>query len=411
MKVQTKKNSKWEKEQLSRTEAMARMGHWHWVIGEDHIYWSEGLYNIFGVAPEEYVPSLDTINRFLYKRDLGRLIQGFQRAILEKKDYDMDFRILRNNQDVRYVWCEGRCEYDEDGDVVALYGIMQDITERVLHEKELTAAKEAAERAYAAKSQFLANMSHELRTPLNAVIGFSQLMEKEVYGALGDEKYKEYVSTIRTSGEHLLDLIADILDMSKMEAGKYELDLQRFEIKSVIKMVTQVVSGRADENGIGLSIQMDNEQCAVVADRRAVTQILLNLLSNSLKFTDRGGEVRLECLERDDYLLLRVTDNGAGIPANRLPYVTQPFEQAACQYSRDHEGSGLGLAITKELVELHKGSLHIESHVGQGTTVSIRLPYDAYKANQAPEDMMDFLDDENNFGDNISHLFRNEDAY
>ncbi len=369
----------WEKQQLSRTEAMARMGHWHWVIGEDRIYWSEGLYNIFGVSSDSYAPSLDSINRFLYKRDLGRLIQGFQRAILEKKDYDMDFRILRSEGDVRYVWCEGRCEFDEEGEVVALYGIMQDITERVLYEKELTTARDAAERAYAAKSQFLANMSHELRTPLNAVIGFSEMMQREVFGALGNEKYKEYVTSIRESGEHLLDLIADILDMSKIEAGKYELDLQDFEVGNTVKMVTQMMTARAEESGITLNVRIDDKKCRLVGDRRALTQILLNLLSNAVKFTRRGGEVTMECLEREDYILFRVTDTGIGIPANRLPYITQPFEQVACQYSRDHEGSGLGLAITKELVELHMGSLHIDSQVGQGTIVSVRLPYDVHK--------------------------------
>ena len=283
----------------------------------------------------------------------------------------MDFRILRREGDVRYVWCEGRCEFDEEGEVVALYGIMQDITERVLYEKELTTARDAAERAYAAKSQFLANMSHELRTPLNAVIGFSELMQREVLGPLGNDKYKEYVTSIRESGEHLLDLIADILDMSKIEAGKYELDLQEFEIANTVKMVTQMMSGRAEESDIKLNVHIDDKKCRLVGDRRALTQILLNLLSNAVKFTRRGGEVTLECLEREDYILFRVTDTGIGIPANRLPYVTQPFEQVACQYSRDHEGSGLGLAITKELVELHMGSLHIDSQVGHGTIVSV----------------------------------------
>ena len=372
---------KTQTKQLAEAQAIGHMGHWHWTVGADDITWSDEIFNIFGLTPETFSPNIDSVNRFLHRRDMGRLMQGFQRAIIEKKDYDMEFRIVRPNGDVRHVACEGRCALDEDGDVISLYGIMQDITERVLYEEELKAAKDASERAYAAKSQFLANMSHELRTPLNAIIGFSEMMHQEVLGPLENDKYKEYVGGIKESGEHLLDLITDILDMSKIEAGKYELDLEEFKLERVIKVVRQMMCGRAEEAGVTLQINVDDEQAesrSLVADRRAVTQILLNLISNAIKFTQENGKIEVSVLERTDYLLLRVADNGIGIPANRLPYITRPFEQIASEYARDHQGSGLGLAITKELVELHCGSMHIDSVVGQGTSVSIRLPYDTY---------------------------------
>lgn len=366
--------------QLDEAQAIGHMGHWRWAVGADSIEWSDEIYRIFGASRTDFLPTLDHVNAMLHRRDIGRLMQAFQRAIIEQNNYDMDFRIVRPDGEVRYVRCEGRCEKDEQDEVVALFGIMQDITERTLHEHALREAKEAAERAYAAKSQFLANMSHELRTPLNAIIGFSEMMQRQLLGPIGTEKYLDYINGIRESGEHLLDLISDILDMSKIEAGKYELDLEELNISKVIKLAVHMMEGRAQDARIKLTVDARNEDLLIVADRRAVMQILLNLLSNAVKFTNPGGSVRVECTERDEHVSIRVTDTGIGIPANKIKCITRPFEQAASHYTRGHEGTGLGLAITKELTELHGGALHIESTVGIGTAVTIRLPYDAHAA-------------------------------
>jgi two-component system cell cycle sensor histidine kinase PleC len=261
--------------------------------------------------------------------------------------------------------------------VVALFGIMQDITERTIYESRLREALAATERAYAAKSQFLANMSHELRTPLNAIIGFSEMMQRQLLGPIGTEKYLDYLTGIRESGEHLLDLISDILDMSKIEAGKYELDPEDLNIAKVIRLAVHMMEGRAQDARIRIVIDIDDENRHIVCDRRAFMQILLNVLSNAVKFTRPGGEVRIECRAREDGALIRIQDNGIGIPASKLANITNPFEQAASHFTRDHEGTGLGLSITKELVELHGGVLHIDSTVGVGTAVTIRLPLDA----------------------------------
>lgn len=366
--------------QLSEAETIGKMGHWRWQVGKDEIFWSDEVYRIFGTDPETFVPSLDNVNSMLHRRDAGRMIQAFQRAIIAQNDYDMDFEIRDSGGETRFVRCEGRCELDEDGDVAALYGIMQDITETVLHERDLRTAKESAERAYASKTQFLANMSHELRTPLNAIIGFSEMMQRQLLGPIGTEKYLEYIAGIRESGEHLLDLISDILDMSKIEAGKYELDLEEIRLAKLIKLSIHMMEGRALDNDINIQAQIDNEDQLIVADRRGVMQILLNLLSNAVKFSKKGGKITVKAIEREDYLSLQVQDHGIGIPVNKLKTITNPFEQAASHYTREHEGSGLGLAITKELVELHGGALYIESTLGKGTTVTIRLPYDASQA-------------------------------
>lgn len=370
--------------QLSEAQAIGHMGHWYWNVGDEKIDFSDEIYRIFGVTKDQFSPTLDTVNSMLHRRDIGRMAQALQRAMIEQRNYEMEFRIIRPSGQARFIRLEGRCELDNEGDVVALFGIMQDITERTQYERELRDAKESSERAYAAKSQFLANMSHELRTPLNAIIGFSEMMQRQLLGPIGTPKYLDYITGIRESGEHLLDLITDILDMSKIEAGKYELDLEEFNLVKVIRLSTHMMEGRALDAEVKIINDFTIEEQILNADRRAVMQILLNVLSNAVKFTEPQGTVRVECVPKENHVVIRITDTGIGIPANKIQYVTRPFEQAANQYSRNHEGSGLGLSITKDLVELHGGSLHLESTVGIGTCVTIRLPYDCANTRRDP---------------------------
>lgn len=367
--------------ELLQAENIGRMGRWRWTIGDETMSWTPQIYTIFGVEDGQFEPTLDNMNAMVHREDIARVNQAFQRAIMTENDYDMEFRINLFDGDVRFIRCEGRCDFDDEGDVIALYGIMQDMTERIAYENDLRLAKDQAEKAYASKTQFLANMSHELRTPLNAIIGFSEMVERQLLGPIGTEKYLEYIAGIRESGEHLLDLISDILDMSKIEAGKYDLMLEELSILKVLQLGLHMMEGRGHEAGVKLSLEQDfDEELKLIADRRAVLQILLNLLSNAVKFTPEGGKIMVKGIAREDYFSLKVIDDGVGIPANKLASVTKPFEQASSSYARDHEGSGLGLAISKELAEMHGGTLFIESVVGQGTTVTVRLPYDGSKA-------------------------------
>ncbi len=361
-------------QQLSEAQEIGRMGHWRWVIGQKQVEWSDQIYRIFGVDKHNFTPTLETVNSLLNPRDVSRLSQSFQRALIDKNNYEMDFRLKHADGQIRYVRCEGRCEIDDEGQVVALFGIMHDITERVLYEKQLREAKEAAEKAYAAKSQFLANMSHELRTPLNAIIGFSEMMQRQLLGPLGSDRYLDYIAGIRESGEHLLDLISDILDMSKIEAGKYKLELEEINIGKIIRLVTHMMEGRAIESNIKVNLEVE-DNIIMKADRRALMQILLNLVSNAVKFTKAGGSVDIRTKPYKNYLGIEVVDTGIGISPNKLARIVKPFEQVSSHYTREHQGSGLGLAITKELVELHCGTLQIDSAVGEGTSVVVKLPY------------------------------------
>ncbi len=376
----TENHLKRQKEKLAEAEAIGNIGQWYWRIGGEEIEFSQQLYNIFGKNSEEFNPTLSRINRIVHRRDLGRMMQVFQRAIIEQKDYDMDFRIKHPNGSLRHIRCEGRCKLDDDGDVKALYGIMQDVTEARQRERDIRKAKESMERAYNAKSQFLANMSHELRTPLNAIIGFSEMMERQLLGPLGNDKYIDYMKGIRESGEHLLDLISDILDMSKIEAGKYELNLEEFKPAKVIRLAVHMMEGRALDDNVKLNIDIKDEETKIIGDRRAVMQMILNLVSNAIKFSKENGEILLRMDTKPSGISMLVEDNGIGIPPNKLANITMPFEQAECDYTREYEGTGLGLSITKELAEIHGGSIDIQSTLDIGTSVTIDLPLEAKKS-------------------------------
>ncbi len=365
-----------QQDQLREAEAIGRIGHWYWKLGQDSIDFSDEMFRIFGAQAGDFSPTLDIVNHYVHRRDVGRMMRAFQRAIIEQQDHDIDFRVRRADGTYAHVRCRGRCKLDHDGYAVALFGIMQDISDRIEQENDLRRAKEEAEHAYATKSQFLANMSHELRTPLNAIIGFSEILERQLFGPLGSEKYLDYTKGIRESGEHLLDLITDILDMSKIEAGQYRLSVEKISIEKILHTAIHMMEGRALDRRIKIDLSMDKNPRTVVADKRAIMQVVLNILSNAVKFSHENGKVQVQYLERPDHLSLRISDSGIGIPANKLPYIGKPFEQVSSQYNRSHEGSGLGLAISKELIELHGGALMIDSTLGRGTSVTIRLPYE-----------------------------------
>ena len=241
--------------------------------------------------------------------------------------------------------------------------------------------KTKAEDANRAKSEFLANMSHELRTPLNAIIGFSELMESGLFGPLGSDKYNEYCRDIRDSGRYLLDVINDILDMSRIEAGRMHLNLQPVQLDEVVTDSIRVMSVRADEKQITVAADTDGA-VSLEADKRALKQITLNLLSNAIKFTPENGRVSVRTRRSARAALLVIEDSGIGIPKAALAKIGKPFEQVESQFTKTHKGSGLGLAIAKSLVELHGGTMRIRSSEGVGTTVIIRLPLNGRPALQ-----------------------------
>src|SRR6201994_4835703 len=239
--------------------------------------------------------------------------------------------------------------------------------------------KNRAEEANQTKSKFLANMSHELRTPLNAIIGFSEIMGSGMFGTLGSEKYQEYCHDILTSGHYLLEVINDILDMSKIEAGRMKLDMETLDLSQTLPESLRVGAGRADDKNLVLDADIEGTDL-MVADRRAIKQIMVNLLSNAVKFTPDGGKVVVRSRMRKNAIHLMIADTGIGIAPQSLTRLGRPFEQVESQLTKTYHGSGLGLAIAKSLTNLHGGSMRLRSRLGTGTVVCVSLPRDGRKA-------------------------------
>ena len=264
--------------------------------------------------------------------------------------------------------------YDEQRQLTGAVVVFRDITEQIWAERALREAKEQAEVASRSKTEFLANMSHELRTPLNAINGFSEVMSNEVFGPLGDARYREYVKDIHDSGQHLLALINDILDISKVEAGKLELCEEPVDVADVVEAAVRIMRERATARRLRLETAVQSDTPIIIGDRRLLKQIVLNLLSNAVKFSHEGDTIAVRAGPTSTGgAEILVIDNGIGIAAEDIEKVMMPFQQVEGTFSRQHQGTGLGLPLSKRLVELHGGTLEIESEIGAHTTARVLI--------------------------------------
>ncbi|MDX1736989.1 MAG: PAS domain-containing sensor histidine kinase [Alphaproteobacteria bacterium] len=264
---------------------------------------------------------------------------------------------------------------DHHGNIVGVGTIHTDMSRQNAVAQELNRAKEAAEIANRSKSEFLANMSHELRTPLNAIIGFSEILQNELFGPMGVPAYKEYVDDINDGARHLLEILNDILDMSKVEAGEYHLEEEIFETHLEVERCLRFIKERASKNGLEVILAPLESDPLLNADRRVFKQILLNILSNAVKFTERGGTITISIHEnKNKELEIEIKDTGIGIAEEDIPLVLQPFGQADTSLTRQVEGTGLGLSLVQRFMDLHQGRLILESELGVGTQVTVIFP-------------------------------------
>jgi len=337
------------------------------------VFANQATADIFGYDSAEEILAIGSVYD-LYWPDVADKMESYRLARLHGRPAPTDYEIPGRRRDGTRIWLENRVRVVDWDGRPAVQITITDITRRKQAEEAMRQAKEEAEAASRAKSGFLATMSHELRTPLNAILGFSEVMQMQTFGALGSDNYRTYVDDIHRSGEHLLSLIEDMLDISTIEAGKRVFDKQPVRLEPVLDDCMKSVARAAEENGVSLSRTVSGNLPELSADERSVRQILLNILSNAVKFTPPAGEVDVSVMADDADIVMRVADSGIGIPADKIAAVTEPFSRTHTDPHLSQQGTGLGLSIVKQLVDAHAGALQIDSQVGVGTTVSVRLP-------------------------------------
>lgn len=321
-----------------------------------------------------FVEQVHVSDRILFLQAVDTLRQG-------RDALDVNLRLERSavvegNDQFVHIRMEMSARRDSEGCLTGIVSQSRDISyDQQLREEAARKAAEA-ESANDAKSRFLAAVSHELRTPLNAILGFSDILSGEYFGKLENNRQREYVGLIRQSGAHLLSVVNTMLDMSKIEAGRYELLLEPFPIEASIGACEAMLALQAKEKGLTLTSRVQRGLGDIVADQRAIQQILINLVGNAIKFTDAGGAVTIDAAMTDGMLKLSVSDTGIGIASERLASLGQPFVQIQNDYTRRYAGTGLGLSLVKGLVALHGGSFAIASAPGEGTAITILIPFD-----------------------------------
>jgi PAS domain S-box-containing protein len=348
------------------------MGVWSRNMATNEVWWSPELEDIVGLAPGSFDRTLTGFFNLVHPDDQSQVREVVDEAVERGSDYTIEFRFVHAGGEWRWMEGRGRAVYDEHGAARTLYGIGIDITSRKRAEMALREAKQAAESANQLKDQFLATLSHELRTPLNAILGYARMLQTH---AIPPDKQQRAFDVIERNAVAQNRLIEDLLDMSRITAGKVRLDPAPIPVANVLREAVDGVKPAADAKGMALDLDIDAFAGTVTADTARLLQVFSNILTNAVKFTPRGGRVGV-LLRRDGALVeIRVTDSGRGIAPEFLPYIFEPFRQADARFDRGHGGLGLGLAITKQLVDLHGGTIDAASDgPGRGASFTIRLP-------------------------------------
>ena len=370
------------------SQRLSGVGFWELDHQSETLYWSEEIFAIYELDPDRIQPSYDLFLSLIYEDDLERVHAAYQASVSQRNEYNIRYRV-KAGINAKWIEARGVTYYADDGAPTRSIGTAQDISEiveaqqqveKTFREKEALIqeirdrAQEAVQ-ANTAKSDFLAAMSHDLRTPLSAIVGFSEMMQTRAFGPLGNARYEEYANYIHNSGMLLVNLINDILDLSKIEANKYKIEDEPIELSGLVsESITQNQVALHAKNQI-IVVNIDKTVPRLRADRRAMLQILNNLISNSSKFSPDRSEISITAgIDGAGGYLVTISDAGCGISPEDLETIAEPFTQFSAYHTRPNKGTGLGLYIVDRLMKLHDGEMKIVSEVDVGTTVTLQFP-------------------------------------
>jgi PAS domain S-box-containing protein len=380
---------------LKKAQEIGSIGTWELDIKNNNLTWTDETYRVFGISTDTEL-TYETFLNCVHPDD-REYVEKEWNAALNGKPYDIDHRLVTDDGSIKWAREKAEFEFNKEGVCFKATGVTQDITKRKKAEEELRmnmqeltearnlmqnimedldAAKNSAEDANRAKSDFLANMSHELRTPLNAILGFSDVLHKGIVGPVTQDQ-QSYLKDIHESGAFLLDLINDILDLSKVEAGIMKLDLKQINLKDLVEKSFVMFKEKAMRHRIKISSEIDNGAVNIFADERKIKQVMFNLMSNAMKFTSDGGTISITAnvpKDKKDFIEISVEDSGIGISDEDQQRLFQPFLQLDSTLTKEHQGTGLGLNLCWNIVKLHGGKIWIESEIGKGSRFIFIIP-------------------------------------
>ena len=361
---------------LELAASAAGIGVWELKSRDTKVYWDERMHAVYGTSPTELQPTLANWIDFVYPEDRQTVEEKRAQAIEQGTPYENEFRIITAEGSIRHISSRAIVLFDDDQKFRDMIGVDMDITTIKQAEETLRMANAELERALRVKDEFLANMSHELRTPLNAILGLSESLEEQIAGPL-NEKQGKYLHTISESGHHLLELINDILDLAKIEAGQIALDMNKVNVHLVCQASTRMVKQLAQRKEQELSVEIDERIVLIWADERRLKQMIVNLLSNAVKFTPQGGMlgIKVEAEHSSNTILITVWDSGIGISDKDLEHLFKPFVQLDSSLARESTGTGLGLVLVAQMARLHGGHIRVKSAPGAGSRFTIVLPW------------------------------------
>jgi len=381
-----------KQQQFEEAQKIAHMGSWEWDLLTNTILWSDELFRIYGLKPQEFVPTFGSADKFIHVDDKGYVTKITRQAYSDKTPFSLNYRIVAMDGRERMIHEVTTILVDFEGKSSKMFGTLQDLTEQRKLE-ELTKEKEIAGRLAIAKDQFISNMSHEIRTPLNGIIGFTKVLLRNGV----TEKQREQLQAIKSSADILLVLINDILDISKMEAGKIYIEETELNLTELINTILVSFELRFEEKKLQIALKFDDRIPKIMmGDPVRIEQILLNLLNNSLKFTNPDGKITIQTnlIEEDEKeasIEFSISDTGIGIQEEKLEEIFKPFVQATRDTTRKYGGTGLGLSIVKRLVELMDGTLFVKSKINEGSTFTFVLPFKKTNATEVSKETKTLL--------------------